>query len=145
MKERNKAVPAVYVFLERDGKFLLMRRANTGYEDGNYQNPAGHVDAGELPIEAAIREAKEEVGVDIQKEDIELVHVTYRTKKDETGDRIDFFFKTCVWTGEITNKEPEKCDELMWVSPDALPPNTVEHIKHVVAGIQKGVLFSEIP
>ena len=61
MKTRNKAVPAVYLILERDNKILIARRANTGYEDGNYQVPAGHVEEAELPTEAVIREAKEEV------------------------------------------------------------------------------------
>ena len=44
MANRNKAIPAVYIFLEKDGKFLIARRCNTGYQDGNYQVPAGHID-----------------------------------------------------------------------------------------------------
>lgn len=55
MATRNKAIPAVYIFLEKDGKFLIARRCNTGYQDGNYQVPAGHVDEGELPTEAMVR------------------------------------------------------------------------------------------
>ena len=65
MKIRNKAVPAVYILLEQGGKVLLGRRCNTGYQDGNYQVPAGHVEEGELPTEAIIRETKEEVNVDL--------------------------------------------------------------------------------
>ncbi len=99
MKIRNKPVPAVYILLEKEGKILLGRRMNTGYQDGNYQVPAGHVEEGELPTEAIIREAKEEVNVDLSLNDLELVHVEYRPKHDPSGDRIDLFFKAKKWGG----------------------------------------------
>ena len=71
-RERNKAVPAVYLILERDdGCILLMRRCNTGYQDGNYNLPSGHVEDGELPKAAMVREAKEEIGIDVAQEDLE--------------------------------------------------------------------------
>ena len=43
MKIRNKTVPAAYIILKKDGKVLLARRCNTGYEDGNYHITSGHV------------------------------------------------------------------------------------------------------
>ena len=66
MKEKHKARLASFVIFERDGKMLLARRFNTGYADGFYQMPSGHVEEHEYPSEAAIREIKEEVGVDIE-------------------------------------------------------------------------------
>jgi 8-oxo-dGTP pyrophosphatase MutT (NUDIX family) len=78
MVHRNRAVPAVYLIVEREEKLLIARRCNTRYEDGNYQVPAGHVDPGELPKEAMIREAKEEIGITIHATDLELVHMSYR-------------------------------------------------------------------
>src|SRR3989338_2169193 len=100
MATRNKTIPAVYIFLEKDGKFLVARRCNTGYQDGNYQVPAGHVDEGELPTEAMVREAKEEVGIDVLATDLKLVHVSYRPKHDNTDNRVDFFFRPRTWGGE---------------------------------------------
>ncbi|HTH93352.1 MAG TPA: NUDIX domain-containing protein [Candidatus Paceibacterota bacterium] len=144
MKNRNKAVPVVYMLIEKDDKLLIMRRCNTGYEDGKYQIPAGHAEEGELPSEALIREAKEEAGIDIAHDDFELAHVSYRPKHDETGDRVDFFFRVKSWQGEVTNTEPEKCDEFKWVDPNDLPQNMTFHIRRGIENIQKGIFFDEI-
>jgi len=144
MKPRNKAVPAVYILLEKDEKILLGRRYNTGYEDGNYQVPAGHVEEGELPTEAIIREAKEEVNVELVSESLELVHVGCRPKHDPTGDRIDLFFKAKQWIGEVKNMEPEKCDDLNWFSLDNLPENMTFHVREALECIQERIFFKEI-
>src|SRR5918992_731064 len=144
MKQRNKAIPAVYLLLMRDGKVLVARRCNTGYEDGNYQVPAGHVEEGELPREALVREAKEEIGIDLKADDLELVHTSYLAKHDETDNRADFYFKATKWSGEIRNAEPEKCDELGWSDPDDLPPNTTAHVRRAIQDAQKGILYSEL-
>lgn len=144
MKIRNKAIPAVYLLLEKEGKILVARRCNTGYQDGHYQVPAGHVEEGELPTEALIREAKEEIGINLDAANIEFVHISYRPKHDETGDRVDFFFRVKVWDGEIKNMEPHKCDDLKWVLPSDLPDNMTLHVRKGIEAMDKGVLFTEI-
>lgn len=144
MTERNKAIPAVYILLEKDGKILLGRRCNTGYEDGNYQVPAGHVEDGELLTEAIIREAKEEVGINLNVNDLEFSHISYRPRHDNTDDRIDIFFKTSKWEGEVKNMEPEKCDNLDWFSMDNLPENMTYHVRDAIKCMQKVVFFKEI-
>ncbi|MEK7453137.1 MAG: NUDIX domain-containing protein [Patescibacteria group bacterium] len=144
MKTRNKSVPAVYILLEKEGKFLIGRRYNTGYQDGNYQVPAGHVEEGELPTEAIIREAKEEVGVDLILSNLELVHVGYRPKHDPTGDRVDFFFQAKNWQGEVKNMEPNKCDDLKWVSLNELPENMTPHVREAMQCIKRGTFFKEL-
>ena len=44
MTQRNRVDSAVYLVLIEDGKILLSRRFNTGFEDGNYSLPSGHLD-----------------------------------------------------------------------------------------------------
>lgn len=56
---RFKLIPAVYLLLRSKGKILLLRRSNTGYQDGMYSLIAGHLDGDELGTEGLIREAKE--------------------------------------------------------------------------------------
>src|SRR3989344_1678776 len=144
MKERNKAVPAVYLILIRGGKMLLTRRFNTGYQDGNYDIPSGHVEAGEFPLAAAIREAREEIGIKVKKEDLVLVHTLYRPQMDPTGERIDLFFWAKRWTGEPHIVEPHKCDDIGWFKPKKRPKNMVPHIQIALEAMQKGKLYTEL-
>ena len=144
MKERNKAVPAVYLLLEKDGKILIARRCNTGYQDGNYNLPSGHVEDGELPKRAMIREAEEEINIHLAEEDLEFVHASYRPKHDETGNRMDIFFRAAKWSGELLNAEPHKCDDLRWVNPGELPSNMTPHVRKIIEDVQKDIMYSEL-
>ena len=108
---------------------LLLRRYNTGYEDGNYSVVAGHLDGGETVIQAAVREAKEEAGVTLTEDDVRVVGTMHRKSNDE---RIDFFLTASSWSGEITNAEPHKCDDLAWFPRDALPQNTVAYVRRAL-------------
>lgn len=144
MKERHKAVPASYLFLYQDGKILLGKRQNTGYYDNWYTVPSGHVEEGELPTDALMRETKEEIGVVLDPSSIRLVHTMYRTAHDVTGDRADYFFEAVISEGEPTNMEPEKCSELDWFPLDALPENIMHHVRDALNDIKNGVTFSEL-
>ena len=143
-KDRNKAVPASYLLLRKGEDILLMRRKGSGYYDGWYSVPAGHVEDGELPVDALLRETKEELSITIDKNDVRLVHTMYRTKHDETGDRIDLFFVSTKWEGEITNAEPHKCDDIRWFSIENLPENIMHHVREVIENVENGVAYSEL-
>ncbi len=60
------------VYAERDGKILLLKRVHNAGFGGQWFMPGGAVDAGEGPEEAAIRELREESGLEITG-DLELV------------------------------------------------------------------------
>lgn len=142
--ERVRATTAVYLFLRKGNQILLARRCNTGYQDGNYQVPAGHIEPGELPTQALIREAVEELGIHVKEEMLELKHVSFRPQHDVTGDRVDFFFQAEIWEGEVTNAEPDKCDELLWVDIASIPQNTTPHVRVAIESLSSGRVFSEL-
>lgn len=131
---------AVHLFLRKDDEILLLRRFNTGYEDGNYSVIAGHVDGGEDVYTAMIREAKEEAGITLNKDDLEIVQVMHRKKPLE--ERIDYFFDCLKWEGDIQNIEPNKCDELTWTRIDSLPINTIDYIQEAIKNYKNGIAFS---
>ncbi|MGA2417751.1 MAG: NUDIX domain-containing protein [Candidatus Staskawiczbacteria bacterium] len=144
VKERLKAVPSSYLVLIKDGKILLLRRFNTGYEDGNYSFPAGHVDKGENFTQCIVREAKEEIGVNLNPKDLKVVHVMHRNSGEvDIGNRIDVFFTADKWEGNIENKEPNKCDDLSWFDLNNLPENIIPYIRQAIDCIKNKIIYSE--
>lgn len=137
---RDKFPVAVHLFLVRGDEVLLLRRFNTGYEDGKYSVVAGHVDAGETVTQTAIREAREEVGVEVRPQDLEVVGVMHRKSDDE---RVDFFLVATAWSGKLVNREMDKCDELRWASMDALPVDVIPYVRRGLANYQREVWFDE--
>jgi len=130
----------VHLFFFRESKILLLRRFNTGFRDGEYSVPAGHLDGGETVLQAAAREAEEEIGVQIAESDMTFSTVMHRMEDDE---RVDFFVQVHQWQGEPFNAEPEKCDDLCWVDIHALPANTIPYIRQALANHLTGRPFDE--
>lgn len=142
MAERHKPRCASYLILRKDNKVLLMKRKNTGFKDGHYSLVAGHVDEGENFREAMIREAKEEIGIELEKEDLDTTTVMHRRSNEAVY--VDIFFTADEWKGNPTNKEPEKCAELRWADQDELPANTIDYVKKVVDEMEEGMEYQEI-
>ena len=121
----------VHVLLPRaDGALLLMRRAGTGFFDGLYSLPGGHVEEGESVLQAAVRECREELDIGLVPEDLQLFGVVHRRSD---SNRIDFFVRAAHWSGEPRIAEPHKCDALRWCLPAELPAQTVPYIAQALA------------
>ncbi|MGE5375161.1 MAG: NUDIX domain-containing protein [Bacteroidota bacterium] len=130
----------VHLFFFHENQVLLIRRFNTGYADGQYSVPAGHLDGGETVIAAAAREALEEVGVHLKARDIEFSSVMHRLEDQE---RVDFFVNVHGWDREPFNAEPEKCDEIRWADVNRLPDNTIPYIKQALYNHRQKIRFDE--
>jgi len=140
-KERFRIIPAVYLVLLKEDKVLLLRRYNTGYFDGHYSLPAGHLDGGETLKQAMVREAREEIGVVLDPADLKLIHTLNRIIPG--NERIDFFFANRRWLGEPKVMELNKCDELRWSKIDDLPDNVVPYIRQMIDSYRRNVNYSE--
>ncbi|MBY0309979.1 NUDIX domain-containing protein [Patescibacteria group bacterium] len=140
MKERFPFVSAVYLLHIKDGQILLARRCNTGYKDGEYGVPAGHLDGNETARAGMVRELKEEIGITASPDDLQVVHVLQRKASNE---RIEFFLTLSRHEGEIRNTEPDKCDDLRFFPLTALPENTIDFVRFVVERYQVGEFYSE--
>ncbi|MFB6360619.1 MAG: NUDIX domain-containing protein [Halobacteriales archaeon] len=138
--ERLKPYAAVYLMLFDDGEVLLLKRKNTGHRDGAYSLVAGHIDVAETASEAMVREANEEVGIDVMPRDLDAAHLIHR----RSGDRVylDLFYQTADWHGDVRNREPEKCAELSWMARDDLPENTVPYVEQAIGNVP-GDFYSE--
>jgi len=140
-KERFKIIPSVYLILIKDKRIFLSRRYNTGFHDGEYSFPAGHLDGDETFRKALVREIKEEVGIKLNLKDLKLVHVIDR--KEPKEERVDFFFTTKKWKGEPKIMEPNKCDDLRWFSLSNLPDNVIPYIRQAINCVLTNKFYSE--
>lgn len=130
-KIRYKITTTVHLILTNSqDELLLLKRRNTGYEDGNYSLIAGHVEENETVLQAIIREAKEEIGIEMDKNKILFHSVLHRRKESVNDeDRIDFFFNYLNFKGVIENKEISKCEGIYWCKFDKLPENLIPFMK----------------
>ena len=119
MSERATFNAAVFIIIRDDAnRILLHRRSNTGFMDGYYDFPSGHVDIGESFMEAAVRELTEETNLVIEQSDLLLKHVNQNFLDTAY---INVMFEVVNWTGIPTIMEPNKCDDMQFFAIDALP------------------------
>jgi 8-oxo-dGTP pyrophosphatase MutT (NUDIX family) len=131
---------AAHVILRKDGKIAFLLRQNTNWGDGYYGLLSGKVDHGETYLETAVREAKEEAGVDIKPSDLKHVLTAHR-KSDMLW--VDVCFEATKWQGEAYNAEPHKHGELVWLDPKNLPDNVVPPIRFYLEQIATGHRYAE--
>ncbi len=144
MKERYMVKAAAYLclFREQDGRkqILLSRRQNTGYMDGKYDMVvSGHVESGESLEKALVREAKEEVGIEISEDDLEFLMLF---DESSTGYH-KAFFRAKRYSGEPRIMEPEKCAEHLWTDIDNLPADMIPHLPAVIKNIELGITYDD--
>ena len=137
---RTKFPVTVHLLFFREDQILLLRRFDTGYADGQYSVPAGHLDGGETVMAAALREAEEETGLHLDVNHIIFSSVMHRMEEEE---RVDFFVHVRQWQGEPANTEPDKCDELRWANIHELPDNTIPYVRQAIQNHRAGVVFHE--
>lgn len=137
--QRHKVTGDVHLLLRRGNEVLFGQRQNTGFEDGAWHLPSGHLEADESVIDALIREAEEEIGVAIMPEDVRFSHIMHNSS---SGGRMAFFFTVRTWQGEPTNQEPDKCSALDWFAPDALPEHMIDYCRVAIQHIADGTSFS---
>lgn len=140
MAERIKTVLAVYLLLEDSGRYLFLRRQNSGWQDGRYTLPAGHVDAGESATQAMVREAAEEIGVALSTGGLELAHVMHRHDREPY---VDIYFRSSHWVGSPQIKEPHKADDLRWASPEDVSEALVPSVALALQMVEVGQMYSE--
>ncbi len=135
---KHVVLPSVNVSIIAGNKLLLGRRVNTGWMDGMLCPPGGHVEKGETPTIAMVREIKEELGVDVRAKDLEFLCVAARN--NEPTEYVAYEFAIRDKDYRFFNAEPSKCSELVWVDLDDLPNDIIDDFLKV---IKKSVLGDE--
>lgn len=118
------------LIFNENGEILLLRRQNTGYMDGYWGTPGGHLENNESIIDGLKREIKEEIDMNI----INSKLISIITRYNENDTYIDFVFKISGNLNEIKNNEPDKCSEILYFEKDNVESfkNVIPHIKNLL-------------
>ncbi len=143
---RFKLKVGVFVVLMQDEQVLLLKRFQTGIADGKYVLPMGGHDGQEPITRTLIREAKEEINIDLRDEDVSVCHMMHRFQPMPEGlsfEQIDVFFKVRRFDGTIQNNEPHVCEELKFFPLNDLPKSIDGFISCALSCIERGEFYSE--
>lgn len=147
-KNHFKTTSAVLILLTREtapGKveYLLQKRQNTGFADGMWDfSASGHVEKNEPMTKTVCREAKEEIGININPNDIEFMGLLHSFDGGEP--RFLGCFKINKYLNEPYINEPDKVAELKWFDRDNLPDNLIDSRQVALNRFRKnGVFYQE--
>ena len=87
-----------------------------------------------------IREAKEELLIEIEEEYLNIIHVLHHYK----GDRVNFILTTDTYKGIPVVGEPEKCEKVEWFDINQLPDNTTSKVKFIIKKIKNDIFYSKL-
>jgi ADP-ribose pyrophosphatase YjhB (NUDIX family) len=137
-------VGAHLLLLNPAGELLLGRRTGTGWADGWWHaHPAGHLDeGGESVLDAVVREAREELGVEVNSQDLRHVVTVHQRDAGASHSRLQLFFSCTRWSGTPRVTEPHLCDEIGWFSPVDLPPNLVPYTRLAIEAMARRQSFA---
>ncbi|MFD4429781.1 NUDIX domain-containing protein [Nocardia sp. NPDC058497] len=133
----------VHILLIRDDRILLSLRRSGDKYDNRWHLPSGKLEAGESAAVGAVREAMEEIGVELEPAALRLVHVAHVTAPGRDS-RLGLFFRAERWRGEPFNREPDKCYALQWFPLNDLPADLIEYSALGIAALNSAAPYSEL-
>ena len=138
-------IPGVFVLLRNGKNILFVHRTNTGWKDGEYALPGGHVEDDETFHEAACREIQEECGIQIKPQDLEQKATVHRRSinKGVKTIRVDVWFEAKKWVGIPKNMEPDIHGDIVWMSLDNPQGTIVDYVEHGLNLIAQGDTYGE--
>ena len=127
MDTRWKPSVTVAAIIERDGRYLLVEEHTP--EGLRLNNPAGHLDPGESPIDGCRREALEETAHRFEPEHLVGVYLS-RFQRPSTGEDITYLrFAFCGSVGEAVPglSLDSGIVRTLWMTPDEVRASRERH------------------
>ena len=123
------------ILVDEKGRLFFARRGpEAKNERGLWEFPGGSVEFGETLSTALQREMREEYGIEIEVG--ELLDVVDHILPEERQHWVSPTYTGKIIAGKPVIREPEKCSEIGWFSPDQAPRNltviTRENLKHYI-------------
>jgi 8-oxo-dGTP diphosphatase len=131
MTNTKRANVGVGVLIVKDNNLLLMKRTGS-HGEGTWSPPGGHIDFGETPEETAIRETREEVGIDIT--DVQFVAITNDVFPKEGKHYITVWMRGRHTGGQPKIASERELTEVDWFPLHNLPSPLFIPLKNLVEG-----------
>ena len=106
------------VILVNSNHEIAMAKVKRGFFTGHWTLPGGFVDYAEHPVEGAVREVKEELGLKVNIDPNDIVQIAERIFTSEGIQFLSFTYK-CKVDGEVAfNPKADEIEEARWFSMD---------------------------
>jgi 8-oxo-dGTP diphosphatase len=135
-RDRDEPRVGVGVLVRRGSDVLLVLRRNV-HGDGTWSTPGGHLDFGEAPEDCAVREVREETGIEI--DGVRYIGVTNDVFEVEGRHYITVWMQAAYLSGSASVVAEHEIADLMWCRYDSLPSNLFLSLRHLVEGRGYGV------
>src|SRR5437667_9338342 len=116
---KEKAKVGVSLLVKNGDRILLEKRQHTTHGNGTWGPPSGHIDYGEKPEQAAVRETQEETGVTVS--EVKFRVITNDVFEAEQMHYITVWFEAKYVSGKPKVNSPEEESEVGWFTWDGLP------------------------
>jgi 8-oxo-dGTP diphosphatase len=126
----------VGILIRREGDILLLRRQNV-HGAGTWSTPGGHLDPGESPEACAVREVREETGVEIG--NVRFLGITNDVFQAEGRHYITVWMEADYRSGTAAVRAEHEMSEVRWYPADALPAELFLSLRNLVEGKGYGV------
>ncbi len=120
----------VGVIIRNGDQVLLLKRQNS-HGAGTWSPPGGHLEYGESPQECAVREAEEEVGVQIT--DLTFCTITNDIFVEEGKHYVTIWMEGKYVSGEARVNSAREMSAVGWFSWHALPTPLFLPLEHLLA------------
>ena len=135
----------VGAIIEQGGRFLLVKENQLGHPDnGKWNQPAGWIDVGENPLDAAKREVKEETGYDFTPTN--LLSVSSIVRRDQTAHlgttphALKLIFVGTI--SEKVGKLEDDVSETRWFTPEEIEAMDTKTLRDIdIKGLVRNYLL----
>lgn len=129
----KKPIAAAAVFFNENGKILLVKPT---YKD-HWGMPGGAVENGESPADGCVREVKEELSLDLKKENLKILSVDYiyQGSTKSWADALRFvFFAGTLSPAQISNikLQESELEKMEFVDVSELPKRLSAHTARAI-------------
>ena len=121
----------VGIVIRRSGDVLLLRRKNV-HGDGTWSTPGGHLEAGESPGACAVRETREETGIEVR--NVRFLGVTNDVFEAEARHYVTLWMEAEYHSGTARVLADHEMSEVRWFPSGALPPDLFLSLRHLLDG-----------